>query len=70
MITVGEKWYYLAVKILSTLFRGITSNQKEDVYRLNCFHSYSTKEKLKKHKKYVTIIIIALYKCLKKIIKY
>ena len=51
MITDGEKWYYLAVKSLSALFRGITSNQKEDFYCLNSFHSYSTNEKLKKHKK-------------------
>ena len=51
MITDGEKWYYLAVKSLSALFRGITSNHKEDFYCLNSFHSYSTNEKLKKHKK-------------------
>ena len=50
IITDGETWYYLAVKGLSALFRGITSNHKEDFYCLNCFHSYSTKEKLKKHK--------------------
>ena len=39
MITDGEKWHYLAVKSLSALFRGITSNHKEDFYCLNCFHS-------------------------------
>ena len=33
------------------MFRGTTSNHKEDVYCLNCFHTYSTKDKLKKHKK-------------------
>ena len=33
------------------LFKGITSNHKGDFYCLNCFHSYSTKEKLKKHQK-------------------
>ena len=60
MITDGEKWHYLAVKSLSPLFRGITSNHKEDFYCLKCFHSYSTKEKLKKHKKYVKIMIIAM----------
>ena len=32
-----------------TLLRGITSNHEEDFYCLNCFHSYSTKDKLKKH---------------------
>ena len=51
MITDGEKWYYLAVKSLSALFRGIASNHKENFYCLNCFDSYSTKRKLKKHKK-------------------
>ena len=38
MITDGEKWHYLAVKSLSTLFRGITSNNNGDFYCLNCFH--------------------------------
>ena len=51
MITDGEKWHYLAVKSLFALFRGTTSNHKEDFYCLKCFHSYNTKEKLKKHKK-------------------
>ena len=51
MITDGEKWHYLAVKSLSALFRGITSNHQEDFHCLNCFHSYSKENKLKKHKK-------------------
>ena len=51
MITDGQKWHYLVVKSLSALYRGITSNHKEDFYCLNCFHSYSTKEKLENHKK-------------------
>ena len=33
-----------------TLLKGITSKHKEDFFCLNCFHSYSTKEKLKKHR--------------------
>ena len=37
-------------KKFSAFFRGVTSNQKVDFYCLNCFHSYSTKYKLKKHK--------------------
>ena len=37
-------------KKLSALFKGITSNHKGNFYYLNCFYSYSTKEKLKKHK--------------------
>ena len=48
--TDGKKEHYLAVKSLSSLFRGITSNHKEDFYCLNCFYSYSTDNKLKKHK--------------------
>ena len=31
----GEKWHYLAVKRLSELFRGITSNNNGDFYCLN-----------------------------------
>ena len=37
-------------KKLSALLRGITSNNNGDFYCLNCFHSYSTNDKLKKHK--------------------
>ena len=37
------------MKSLSALLRGITSNHDGDFYCLNCFHSCSTKEKLKKH---------------------
>ena len=51
MITGGKKCHYLAVKSLSTLLRGITSNRNRDFYCLNCFHLYSTKNRLKKHKK-------------------
>ena len=50
MITDGEKWHYLAVKKLSTLLKGITAKHKGDFYCLNCFNSYSTKEKLKTHR--------------------
>ena len=41
----------IAVKRLSALFRGITSNNNGDFYCLNCFQSYTTENKLKKHKK-------------------
>ena len=51
MITGGEKWHYPTVKNLPGLFRGITSNHKEDFYCLNCFRSYRTKNKLEEHKK-------------------
>ena len=62
MITDGEKWHYLAVKSFSALFRGITSKHHGDFYCLNCFQSYTIENKLKKHKKYVRIMIIAVYK--------
>ena len=51
MITDGEKWHYLAVKILSALFREITGNNHGDFYCLNCFQSYTMENKLKEHKK-------------------
>ena len=50
MITDGEKWHYLTVKSLSALFRGITSKHDGDFYCLN-IQSYTTENKLKKHKK-------------------
>ena len=48
MITDGEKWHYLALKSLSALLRGLTSNHNGDFYCLNCFRSYSTKNRLEK----------------------
>ena len=36
-------------KKLSALFKGITSKHDGDFYCLNCFHSYRTENKLKKH---------------------
>ena len=50
MITNGEKWH-LAKKSLSALFREITVNNRGDFYCLNCFQSYATENKFKKHKK-------------------
>ena len=47
----GKRWHYLAVKSLTTLLRGITSNHHGDFYCLNCFHSYTTHNKLKKHER-------------------
>ena len=51
IITDGEKWPYLAVTSLSALFRGVTGNNNGEFYCLNCFKSYTTENKLKKHKK-------------------
>ena len=51
MITDGEKWHYIAVKSLSTLLNGITSNHNGDFYCLNCFRAYTIKNKPEAHKK-------------------
>ena len=51
MITDNEKWHYLAVKSVSGLLRGITSNHNGHFYCLNCFHSYTTTSKRKKHQR-------------------
>ena len=52
MITDGiGNWHYLAVKSISGLLRGITSNHNGDFYCLNCFQSYTTVKKLRKHEK-------------------
>ena len=60
MITDGEKWHYVAVKSLSALFREITSKHEGDFYCLICFQAYTRENKIKKHKKYVRIMIIAM----------
>ena len=49
MITNGKKSHYLAVTNLSALLQGISSNHRGDFYCLNCFNSYTTKDKLKEH---------------------
>ena len=63
MITDGTKWHYLAMKSLFALLKRITANHNGDFYCLNYFHSYSTKEKLKKQEKVCNDVIIML-KCL------
>ena len=47
----GKRWHYLAVRSLSALFRGISSSNNGDFYCLNCFHSYRTLNRLKKHER-------------------
>ena len=49
MISDGEKYHYLAVTNLSGLLQGNSSNHEGDFYCLNCFNSYTTKNKLKEH---------------------
>ena len=52
MIADGtSNWHYLAVKSISGILRGITSNHNGDFYCLNYFHSCRTNQKLKKTRK-------------------
>ena len=44
-----QKTHCLAVTNLSALLRGNSPNHHEDFYCLNCFNSYTTKNKLKEH---------------------
>ena len=61
MISNGKNWHYLAVKSLSRLLSGISSNHNSDYYCLNCLHSYRTENKLNVHKKiYVKITNIVI----------
>ena len=48
MITNCKKYHYLAVTNLSRLLQGNSSNH-EDFYCLNCFNSYTSKNKPKEH---------------------
>ena len=41
----------VAVKELPALLTGITSNSNGDFYCINCLHSFSTKDRVKKLKK-------------------
>ena len=69
----GKKWHYHAVKSTSALLREITSNHNEDFYCLNCFHSYKTIEKLKKHEtvyKYNDYCYVKMLNEDEKILKY
>ena len=49
MIGDGKKYHYLAVTNLSGLLQGNSSNHEGDFYCLNCFNSYTSKNKLKEH---------------------
>ena len=49
MITDGKKWHYLAVTNSSALLERIPSNHEGKFYCLNCFNSYTSKNKLKEH---------------------
>ena len=49
MISDNNKCHYLAITNLSALLEGKLSNHHGDFYCLNCFNSYTTKNKLKEH---------------------
>ena len=49
MITGGKKWLYLVLTNLSALLPKKSSNHDGDFYCLNCFNSYTTKNKFKEH---------------------
>ena len=49
MITDGKKRHYLAVTNLSALLQRNSSNHRGHFYCLNCFSSYTAKNKLKEH---------------------
>ena len=51
MILLKKRWHYLAVKKLSALLSGISSQHHDDFYCLNCFHSFATENKLESQKK-------------------
>ena len=68
MVTYGTNWLS-SIKKLSALFKRVKSNHIGDFYCLNCLHSYSAKDKIKKHEK-LKIFITAIQKCLKKMITF
>ena len=49
MTSDGKKYHNFAVTNSSRLLQGNSSNHKGDSYCLNCFNSYTTKNKLKEH---------------------
>ena len=53
----SNRLHYLTVKSLPALLRGITSNHYGVFYCLNCFDSYITHNKLKKHERVCDIHI-------------
>ena len=49
MITDGKKWHYLTITNSSALLQENSINDEGDFYCLNCFNSYTTKNKLKEN---------------------
>ena len=50
MISNVEGWHCLAVIRLSPILKRLISTLNDDFYCLNCFHSFTTKNKLESHK--------------------
>ena len=73
MITDGKKWHYLAVTNLSALLAKKSSNHDGDFYCLNCFNSYTTKNKFKEHEEICNnhdSYHIEMTKCSEKMLKH
>ena len=66
----GNRWCYLAVKSLSALLWRISSSNNGDFYCLNCFYSYSTLNKLKKHERACFFCHADMREEVKNILKY
>ena len=64
MILNGQGWNHITVKILSALLRK-TTPKHDDVFYLNCLHSFRTKDKLKspatvcKNKDFCSVAILS-----------
>ena len=72
-ITGGIKWHYLAVSNFSALLAKKSSNHDGDLYCLNCFNSYTSKNKLKEHEEICNnhnSCHIEMLKWVEKILKY
>ena len=72
LITDGTKWHYFAITNLSALLQGKSSNHHEGFYCLNCFNSYTSKNKLKEHEEICNTnsCRIQMPKLFEKILKY
>ena len=73
MIADGKKLHYLAVTNLSALLAKKSSNHDGDFYCLNCFNSYTTKNKLKQHEEICNnhdSCHVEMPKCFEEISKY
>ena len=71
MIPNGKEWYYITVKKLSALLRGITSKHHGDFYCLTFFAFIFLEQKanLNRIKKYVKIKNFVIQLCLLKTLK-